>query len=103
MAVRRWTDRAVVVAWAWYWWVRLAGPSYRAWLAEVPTGAQRDFPTALVLQGVLLLIGLCAAKVLGMMFALVIDRRAERAHRHHARQAIEAAAMKASAIQRGGR
>ena len=42
-------------------------------MAEVPAGAQRDFPTALVLQGVLLLIGLCAAKVLGMMFALVID------------------------------
>ena len=56
-----------------------------------------------MLQGVLLLIGLCAAKVLGMMFALVIDGRAERAHRRHARQAIEAAAMKASARPRGGR
>jgi hypothetical protein len=93
----------VIIGWAWYWWVQLAGPTYRDWLTQERPGAPRDFPTALVLQAVLLLIGVCGAKVLGMVFSLVLDGRAERAHRRHARHAIEAAAVKASARQRGGR
>lgn len=103
MLVRRWLDRALVLAWMAAWWMRLMLPTYRAWDLANRTGTEPDFPTAMVLQVLVLALGVACTKAVSAVLSMVIDARVDRLHRRHARHAIEQAARRASVGQRGGR